>query len=521
MQRSHIVNLTWSFLTSGNENANNLWPELCQKDHVKHAARKKQLTHAGESNATVSLDDSEYPELGSAAIRNKTSAAEKKHCVQSPTIRVLVPTEFNMDTQKSKFVRRFKRTEKICINLQEALQNTRCMNKGNSKGLPRLRINIYKGNSGVASKGMDRDTNFKFKKVRVSISKDKKPSKLKRIILSSRVQRAQINVEKREAFEHEKMEAICKEVDSINFNALKITADPEIDVDYNRHMCTMTLYGNDYRASDEGNVPETSVYHRPDIIKKINNLRIGGKSVSNQLAASNSRAYFERGNDTIGDDIIEQTLSLEIKEDIKQENSIELDDGNFLKFSHNFREYCTNMLTPGLNDSLEKFLREITRLQKRFHEKNPNRSKYKRRYYSGLKEVRKHIELKKIKFVIIAPDVEKVDLEDGLNDQVEKLLDMCKRQNIVFCFGLRRRKLGYFNHGRGFVACIGVANYSGTEELYKNVLTELVNARNEFKVRSGATAATIDTSKLISEDYLLSENINILLQILSPISMNI
>lgn len=73
--------------------------------------------------------------------------------------------------------------------------------------------------------------------------------------------------------------------------------------------------------------------------------------------------------------------------------------------------YCTNMLTPGLNDSLEKFLREITRLQKRFHEKNPNKSKYKRRYYSGLKEVRKHIELKKIKFVIIAPDVEKVDLE--------------------------------------------------------------------------------------------------------------
>lgn len=78
--------------------------------------------HAEESNATASLDDSEYPELGSAAIRNKTSAAENEHCVQSPTIRVLVPTEFNMEPQKSKFVRRFKRTEKICINLQEALQ---------------------------------------------------------------------------------------------------------------------------------------------------------------------------------------------------------------------------------------------------------------------------------------------------------------------------------------------------------------------------------------------------------------
>lgn len=73
--------------------------------------------------------------------------------------------------------------------------------------------------------------------------------------------------------------------------------------------------------------------------------------------------------------------------------------------------YCTNMLTVALNDNLEKFIQEITRLQKRFHEKNPNKSKYKRRYYSGLKEVRKHVELKKLKFVIIAPDIEKVELE--------------------------------------------------------------------------------------------------------------
>ena len=50
-------------------------------------------------------------------------------------------------------------------------------------------------------------------------------------------------------------------------------------------------------------------------------------------------------------------------------------------------------------------------LQKRYHERNPNKSKYKRRYYSGLKEVRKHAELKQLKFVIVAPDIEKVELE--------------------------------------------------------------------------------------------------------------
>ena len=64
-----------------------------------------------------------------------------------------------------------------------------------------------------------------------------------------------------------------------------------------------------------------------------------------------------------------------------------------------------------MNDNLEKFVERITTLQKRYHEKNPNKSKYKRRYYSGLKEVCKHVELKQLKFVIVAPDIEKVELE--------------------------------------------------------------------------------------------------------------
>lgn len=69
------------------------------------------------------------------------------------------------------------------------------------------------------------------------------------------------------------------------------------------------------------------------------------------------------------------------------------------------------MVTATLNDNLETFIERITMLQKRYHEKHPNKSKYKRRYYSGLKEVRKHAELKHLKFVIVAPDIEKVELE--------------------------------------------------------------------------------------------------------------
>ncbi|XP_076630371.1 uncharacterized protein LOC143346290 [Colletes latitarsis] len=522
MQKSQTANQTWSFHTSDSGNSNNLWPELCQMNQVKCSVRKKEPTDTEEK--IMNLDDSEYPELSSSIIGNKNCLTLKKQYLSKSTIEIFTPIQLNMEPKRPK---RFKRTDKICINLQEALQDTRCTNKINNRALPKFRINIYKGIPGITSSNIvDKNKICNLKKVRICISKDKKPSKLKRIILLNRDIRAHINMQKREAFEREKMQAICQDVDSINFNALKITADPEIDLNYVKRMCTMTLYGKDYGSRNVEHIPESSVYHRPDVIKKLNNLCIQGKCMSNKVVENSNAQTTYQICDDIVENVIKRTFSLDIKEDIKQDikqeikdepmSNTESDITNFVIHSRNFREYCTNMLTPSLTNSLEILLREIKRLQKRLHEKNPNKSRYKRRYYAGLKEVRKHVELKKVKFVIIAPDLEKVELEGGLDDQVDKLLEACRMQNVIYCFALGRRKLGYYSHGKGLVGCIGVANYSGAEELFKNVLRELLHARNAFKQLSGARNAIIDLSKLISDDYLLSENITTLINVLSP-----
>ncbi|XP_076394713.1 uncharacterized protein LOC100880499 isoform X2 [Megachile rotundata] len=548
MRRSHIDNMTWSFLSSSQ------WPELDQKNQAKHSVRKKDLS-LRESDRIINLDELEYPELGEASTRSRNSIVPKKYCLSNPYIKIIVPMESNAEPKQSKTVKRYRRTDKICINLQEALQNTRCVNKICNKDLPRLKINLYKGNLGIISPGItDRNKDSDLRKVRVCILKDKKPSKLKKIILLNRNIKAQINIQKRD-FERAKMEAVCKDVDTLNFNSLKITTDPDTDPNYVRRMCTMTLYDKDYRDKNTNDVFESCIYYRPDIIEQINNLHIQGRQLPNRLLGNTDRQDLPRfDTNVIENDIVPQTLSFElnddIKEEIKQENvSVKVEDTNLIKYSRSFRDllptitsiatinlndgkpvsiltlgicsscrYCTNMLIKSLNESLEQFLREICRFQKRFHEKYPNKSKYKRRYYAGLKEVRKQIDLNKIKFVIIAPDLEKVDLEGGLDDQIDKLLDACRKQNVVYCFGLRRRKLGYYIHGRGLVGCIGIANYFGTEVLFKNVLLELVQARNAFKQLSGTPETTIDISKVLPEDYLPFESVNALLKALSPLS---
>ncbi|KAK1122809.1 hypothetical protein K0M31_009251 [Melipona bicolor] len=498
MQKSQIDNFTWSF-QNGNIDFRNPWLQLCQKSEVKCSPCKRHFVNVSEDNRFVNLDDLEYPELGGTVVKNKNPVIQKEHCLSRPnSVEVLLPMQTNMEPKRSKSLKRYKKSDRISINLQEALQNTiRATKMG--KEVPKLKINLYMGNFGFTLPNtLDKNKCSDLRKVKICISKNKRPSRLKKIILLNRNMKAQINVEKREIFECKKMEAICKDVDTINFNALKITTDPETDVDCIKNMWTMTL---------------------PDVIGRINDLGIQGRQLTNRLVTRNNRTRFSNFiSDMIENDIVKQTLSLHIEEDVKpevQNNADMIDDKSFVKYSRNFREYCTNALTATLNDNLEKFVERITMLQKRYHEKNPNKSKYKRRYYSGLKEVRKHAELKQLKFVIVAPDIEKVQLEDGLDDQVNQLLDTCRKENVVFCFGLRRRKLGYYTHGKGFVGCIGIANYGGTELLFKNVLTELVAARNAFKKLNGASDVIIDISKVISKDDLLSQNISALLKVLS------
>lgn len=202
-----------------------------------------------------------------------------------------------------------------------------------------MRINIYSRNLGITVPNtMEKNRQPDFRKVRICISKEKKPSRLKKIILVNRDMRAQINIQKREAFEQAKMEAVCRDVDAINFNALKITADPEIDIDYVRSLCTMSLYDKSYRNTSELNIFDDTLSHRLDIIEKINNLKIKGRQLTN--GSSNSTSCPQLKTETIENDIIEQTLSLHIKEDIKQEvrDSTEVDNKDFVKFSRNFRE---------------------------------------------------------------------------------------------------------------------------------------------------------------------------------------
>lgn len=66
------------------------------------------------------------------------------------------------------------------------------------------------------------------------------------------------------------------------------------------------------------------------------------------------------------------------------------------------------MISDAINDCAQQLLSELVRFQDRQYLKDPVKAKVKRRYICGLREVTKHLKQKKLKCVIVPPNLDKI-----------------------------------------------------------------------------------------------------------------
>lgn len=66
------------------------------------------------------------------------------------------------------------------------------------------------------------------------------------------------------------------------------------------------------------------------------------------------------------------------------------------------------MLSKEVDACVTDLLKELVRFQDRLYQKDPVKAKAKRRLVLGLREVLKHLKLRKLKCVIISPNCEKI-----------------------------------------------------------------------------------------------------------------
>ncbi|XP_041841870.1 selenocysteine insertion sequence-binding protein 2-like [Melanotaenia boesemani] len=149
--------------------------------------------------------------------------------------------------------------------------------------------------------------------------------------------------------------------------------------------------------------------------------------------------------------------------------------------SRRFREYCNQVLSKEIDESVTLLLQELVRFQERIYQKDPTKAKSKRRLVMGLREVTKHMKLHKIKCVIISPNCEKIQAKGGLDEALYNVIAMAREQEIPFVFALGRKALGRCVNKLVPVSVVGIFNYSGAEGLFNRLVSLTEEARKAYK----------------------------------------
>ncbi|CAJ1069197.1 selenocysteine insertion sequence-binding protein 2-like isoform X1 [Xyrichtys novacula] len=149
--------------------------------------------------------------------------------------------------------------------------------------------------------------------------------------------------------------------------------------------------------------------------------------------------------------------------------------------SRKFREYCSQMLSKDVDACVTELLKELVRFQDRLYQKDPMKARMKRRIVMGLREVLKHLKLRKVKCVIISPNCERIQSKGGLDEALHNIIDMCREQGVPFVFALSRRALGRCVNKVVPVSLVGIFNYDGAQDYYHKMIELSSEARKAYE----------------------------------------
>ncbi|XP_013012741.2 selenocysteine insertion sequence-binding protein 2 isoform X3 [Cavia porcellus] len=149
--------------------------------------------------------------------------------------------------------------------------------------------------------------------------------------------------------------------------------------------------------------------------------------------------------------------------------------------SRRFRDYCSQMLSKEVDACVTDLLKELVRFQDRMYQKDPVKAKTKRRLVLGLREVLKHLKLRKLKCIIISPNCEKIQSKGGLDDTLHTIIDYACAQNIPFVFALNRKALGRSLNKTVPVSVVGIFSYDGAQDQFHKMVELTMAARQAYK----------------------------------------
>ena len=143
--------------------------------------------------------------------------------------------------------------------------------------------------------------------------------------------------------------------------------------------------------------------------------------------------------------------------------------------------YADQIISSETNVATASCISELKRFQDRAYHQDAVKAKMRRRLVFGLREVAKAVQLKKAKAVVVAPNIEEVGLEGGLDDVVAAIIDAAQQNGTPIVFALTRNRLGQIVGKRLRISALAVLDQSGADEQFKAMLAAADAGRAAFK----------------------------------------
>ncbi|CAF3981219.1 unnamed protein product [Rotaria magnacalcarata] len=408
--------------------------EFIQTKQQKRAERRRQNKSKEISTPETipfSLDDENaFPALGHEV---PIQIAKKSENDSSTKNKPSIPGLINVSKIKA------KQTYQICLtdmfnalNTSTQTKQDNSLNKtAKSSGKTLNSANPLDSNP-VPKRGKEREQ-----------PKPRKPTKLKRIINKE----LEENQKQRQQFH-------------VKSTAIKPTDEQDISCETD----TNNVNGIDNFINDQSN----------DVVFPVN------------MNEYTSASCTDDSNDENDDDDDDEILDHEPTSQLQTPYAQQMPQSNIKQQIHDagFREYCSQLIDRQLDELCIELLITLKRFQDRKKQQlqaNPERARRKRRFVHGIREVTKHLRLQRLKCVLIAPDCQSIQSQGGLNDAIEKIINLCKEQNTPYIFTLNRQKLGRCLNKTSRISSIGIFDYSGADQVYKQIVDITCENQRAYK----------------------------------------
>lgn len=120
----------------------------------------------------------------------------------------------------------------------------------------------------------------------------------------------------------------------------------------------------------------------------------------------------------------------------------------------------------------------------------------RRRLLFGLREVAKSVDARTSKVVVIAPNIEKIESEGGLDDRVRQIIADAREKDVPVIFALTKRRIGKAL-GIQAVSIVSVLDYNGADEEFKRALTLAADGRALYAKRGAVPKLDLSAREFI------------------------